>query len=354
MERSDIRVSLSTCEAAPGFASLNPGYDVRISMHRLISLAAFALAASFHFTTISAAQQAYPTKTVRLILPFGPASATDITARLFADRLSARWGKPVVVENRPGGDGLVSLNAMVDAHDDHALWFGPAGLFNVLPYGHDALPFDIKRDIAPIASVSQVVLALSMPATMNVDTVDAMVKLIRAQPGKLNGAASQGISDFLLFGFVKQMGLDIARVPYRDIMQAPNDLVENRIQVLSTSYAVVQPLAKAGRIKVLVVTSRQRAPSAPDIPTAVEAGYPDLTFESIGGLFGPPSMPEPLRESIAAEFKNIAQEPIIAKRLGDTGQILSVLGPADFAKSVDEQRNKLVELAKVLGLKAAQ
>ena len=323
-------------------------------MLRRICSIAFAVTACLQLVGGVAAQQAYPTKTVRLILPFGPASATDITARLFADRLSKRWGKPVVVENRPGGDGLVSLNAMVDAHDDHALWFGPAGLFNVLPYGHDTLPFDLKRDLVPVVSVSQVVLALSMPASMNVDTVDAMVKLIRAQPGKLNGAASQGISDFLLFGFVKQMGLDIARVPYRDIMQAPNDLVENRIQVLSTSYAVVQPLAKAGRIKVLVVTSRQRAPSAPEIPTAIEAGYPDLTFESIGGVFGPRNMPDGLRESIAAEFKTIAEEPIIAKRLGDTGQILTVLGPADFAKSVDEQRAKLADLAKVLGLKAAQ
>lgn len=322
-------------------------------MHRLICSVAVALAASFHPGS-AAAQQAYPTKTVRFILPFGPASATDITARLFADRLSQRWSKPVVVENRPGGDGLVSLNAFVDARDDHVLWFGPAGVFNVLPYGHDKLPFDVKRDLVPIVSISQVVLALSMPATINVNSVDEMVKLIRAQPGKLNGAAAQGLSDFLLFGFARQKGLDLARVPYRDIMQAPNDLVESRIQVLSTSYAVVQPLAKAGRIKVLAVTSRQRAPSAPEVPTAIEAGYPDLTFESIGGVFGPRDMTDTVRDSIAAEFRKIAEDPVIAKRLGDTGQIMSVLGPSEFAKGVDEQRDKLAGLAKVLGVKAAQ
>jgi tripartite-type tricarboxylate transporter receptor subunit TctC len=323
-------------------------------MQRLICSAAVALAASFHFAGGAVAQQAYPTKTVRFILPFGPASATDITARLFADRLSQRWNKPVVVENRPGGDGLVSLNAFVDARDDHVLWFGPAGVFNVLPYGHDKLPFDVKRDLVPIVSISQVVLALSMPATMNINSVDEMVKLIRAQPGKLNGAAAQGLSDFLLFGFAKQKALDIARVPYRDIMQAPNDLVESRIQVLSTSYAVVQPLAKAGRIKVLAVTSRQRAPSAPEVPTAIEAGYPDLTFESIGGVFGPRDMPDTVRDGIAAEFRKIAEDPIIAKRLGDTGQIMSVLGPSEFAAGVAEQRDKIATLAKVLGVKAAQ
>ena len=109
------------------------------------------------------AQQTFPTRTVHFILPFGAASASDATARLFAERLSARWGKPVVVENRPGGDGLVSLDAFIGAHDDHTMWFGPAGTFNVLPYQHDRLPFDPKRDLNPIASVSEVVLAVSTP-----------------------------------------------------------------------------------------------------------------------------------------------------------------------------------------------
>jgi len=189
---------------------------------------------------------------------------------------------------------------------------------------------------------------------MNVETVDQLVAMARAQPGKLNAAAAQGISDFLLFGFIKSVGLEIVRVPYRDIMQAPNDLAESRIQVLSTSLAVVQPLSKAGRIKVLAVTSRQRAPSMPDVPTAAEAGYPALTFESIGGVFGPRGMPDKLRESIAADFQKVAKDPIIAQRLGATGQIMSVLGPAEFGARVQEQRNKLAALAKTLGLKAAQ
>ena len=300
------------------------------------------------------AQQMFPTRTVHFILPFGAASASDTTARLFAERLSARWGKPVVVENRPGGDGLVSLDAFVGAHDDHTMWFGPAGTFNVLPYQHDTLPFDPKRDLNPIASVSEVVLAVSTPVSMNVNSIDELVAMARAQPGKLNAAAANGISDFLLFGFFKSMGLQIVRVPYRDIMQAPSDLAQSRIQVLSTSLAVVQPLSKAGRIKVLAVTSRQRAPSAPDVPTAAEAGYPALTFESIGGVFGPRDMADKLRESIAADFQKIAEDPIIAKRLGDTGQIMSVLGPAQFGARVQEQRDKLAKLAKTLGVKEAQ
>jgi tripartite-type tricarboxylate transporter receptor subunit TctC len=321
-------------------------------MMRRIAWVALAVAASLHVGGATA--QTFPTKTVRFILPYGPASASDMTARLFADRLSKLWNKPVLVENRPGGDGLVSLEAFVQAHDDHVLWFGPAGAFNVLPYGHDTLPFDPKRDINPIVSVSQVVLAVSMPSSMNVDTLEALIALARREPGKLNAAAAQGISDFLLFGFAKRVGIDIVRVPYRDIMQAPNDLVGGRIQVLSTSFAVVQPLANAGRIKVLAVTSRQRAPSAPDIPTAAEAGYPDLTFESIGGVYGPRDMAPALREQIAVDFKKVAEDPVIPKRLGDTGQIITLLGPAEFAARVSAQRDRLAELAKILGVKAMQ
>jgi len=323
-------------------------------MIQLIKLATLALAAGFQLIGGAAAQQVFPTRTVRFILPYGPGSASDTTARLFAERLSARWGKPVVVENRPGGDGLVSLDAFAGAHDDHTMWFGPAGAFNVLPYQHDTLPFDPKRDLNPIASVSEVVLAVSTPVSMNVSSVDDLVAMARAQPGKLNAAAANGISDFLLFGFFKSMGLQVARVPYRDIMQAPSDLAESRIQVLSTSLAVVQPLSKAGRIKVLVVTSAQRAPSSPEAPTAAEAGYPALTFESIGGVFGPRDMPDKLRESIAADFQKIAEDPIIAKRLADTGQIISVLGPAQFGARVQEQRDRLAELARTLGVKPAQ
>ena len=321
-------------------------------MRRFFAIA--AIAAALQFTGAAQAQQAYPTRTVRLILPFGPASATDITARLFADRLTQRWGKSVVVENRPGGDGLVSLKTFVDAHDDHTLFFGPAGAFLVHLYDPDAPPYDLS-DIVPIVQIYVTVLAISVPASLNVNTIGELVALARAEPGKLNVAAASGNSDFLIFGFFKSMGLQIVKVPYRDIMQAPNDLAENRIQVLSTSLAVAQPMKQAGRIKVLIVTSKQRAQGAPDIPTAAEAGYPALTMETAGGLYGPKGMPDNLRESIAADWRNIAeQDPVIKQRLADTGQIMTLRGPTEFAKSIKEQNDQLTAIAKTLGLKTAQ
>jgi len=318
------------------------------------TLAAFAQMAGLAQMAGFAAEPTYPARTVRLILPFGAASATDITARLFADRLSARWGKPVVVENRPGGDGLVALNAFIGARDDHMLFFGPAAIFLVHLYDEEKSGYNL-RDIAPISQVYVTVLAISVPASLKLGTMDELVALARAYPGKLNAAAATGNSDFLIFGFIKSRSLQIAKVPYRDIMQAPNDLAEDRIQILSSSLAVAQPMMRAGRIKVLLVTSRQRALGQPEIPTAAEAGYPELTMETSGGLYGPPQMPPSLRESIARDFREIAEaDPIIAKRLADTGQIMTLRGPAEFARSIEEQNQQLGALAKTLGLKSAQ
>ena len=181
------------------------------------------------------------------------------------------------------------------------------------------------------------------------------MSLIRAQPGKLNAAAANGNADFLLFGFLKGSGLQVAKVPYRDIMQAPNDLSEGRIHLLATSLAVVLPQLQGGRIKVLAVTSRQRAASAPDVPTAAEAGYPALELESPIGVFGPRGMARELRERVADDIKAVAAaDPVIATRLAATGQSVNVRGPAEFAAAIDELRAKLAATAKTLGIKPAR
>jgi tripartite-type tricarboxylate transporter receptor subunit TctC len=324
---------------------------MKLPRRRFLHLAATAVGAPALSRLAQA--QTYPTRTVRFIVPYGPASATDMNARMFADRLAARWGKPVVIENRPGGDGLVSLGAFVAANDDHTLFFGPSGTFAVHPYEHEKLPYVAERDLLPIASVSIVIVALSTPAALKLGSLDELVALARAQPGKLNASAAAGNSDFLLFGFLKGAGLQVVKVPYRDIMQAPGDLAEGRIQILMTSLAVVQAPMQAGRVKVLAVASRIRAASAPDVPTVREAGYPALELEAPMGLFGPRGMASELRERIAADVQAVF-DPVIATRLEATGQTPHVRGPADFAAAVEQQRAKLAAIAKVLGIKSAQ
>jgi tripartite-type tricarboxylate transporter receptor subunit TctC len=335
-----------------GCYSAAPSPGMELLMARLLLLIALLV----NWQGIAgAAELDYPTRPVRFIVPFGPASGTDIAARLFADRLAARWGKPVLVENRPGGDGLVAITAFTGAGDDHTLLFAPVGTFAVHPYEHAKLPYDAARDLLPIASISTIVLAVSASESLKIGSLGELVSLVRAQPGKLNAAAANGNANFLLFGFLKSSGLQVAKVPYRDILQAPNDLAEGRIDLLMTSLAVVQPQMQAGRIKVLAVTGRTRAPSAPEVPTAVEAGYPALELESLVGVFGPRGMPVELREYVADGLRSAAAaDPVISTRLAATGQIVAVRGPDEFAAGIAALRAKLAATAETLGIRSAQ
>jgi tripartite-type tricarboxylate transporter receptor subunit TctC len=232
-------------------------------MNRSVVVAVLGLLA---LSTPASHAQQWPQRTVKFIVPFGPGSATDIDARLFADRLASRWGKSVVVDNRPGGDGFVAIAAFTGANDDHTLLFASAGTFTVHPYEHEKLPYDARRDLLPIACVSAVVLAISVTESLKVGSLKELAALARARPGELNAAAAQGLSDFLLSGFQAGAGLQMSRIPYRDILQAPNDLAEGRIQLLMTSLAVALPQMQTGRIKVLAVNSQSRAPAAPNVP----------------------------------------------------------------------------------------
>src|SRR5215475_1338095 len=151
-------------------------------MSRLILLVAAALVAVTHDVT-GAAAQSYPQRAVRFILPFGPGAGADITARMLAERLSVRWGKAVVVENRPGGDGMVAITAFTSANDDHTLLFGPTSTFTAHPYTHDKLPYDPERDLIPVASVAVIVVALASPASLEVASLADFVAMAQQHPG---------------------------------------------------------------------------------------------------------------------------------------------------------------------------
>jgi tripartite-type tricarboxylate transporter receptor subunit TctC len=301
-----------------------------------------------------ASAQSWPQRTVRLLLPLGPGSGTDIGARLLSDRLAQRWGQPVVVENRPGGDGIVAIGAFVSANDDHVLLFAPGSSFTAHPYMHDNLPYK-PADLATIARVSNTLIAMSVPSGMPANSLKELVALIRAQPGKINWAGVTGGLSFMWEGFLKTEGLEMAKIPYRNAVEAANDLAQGRVQVYRSALAIVQPQIQAGRVKALAMSNSVRAPASPDIPTSAEAGYPYLEFDGLVGLFGPSSMPMTLRERIAADVKAVMDaDPTIGDRLVKTGQIVNPGGPAEFAKAIDDQRARIAAAAKVIGVNPKQ
>jgi tripartite-type tricarboxylate transporter receptor subunit TctC len=296
----------------------------------------------------ASAQQAWPARPVKFILTLGPGSGVDIEARLFADRLSQRWGQPVVVENRPGGDGIVAINAFVSAHDDHVLLFSPTSSFTAHLFLHDHLPYK-PADLLPIARVSNTIVAVSVPTSMNIDSLAKLVALARAEPGKLNWAGVTGALDFLFAGWLQEENLSMTKVAYKNPVDAANDLAEGRVQVYESAMAIVRPQVQSGKIKLLAVTTGVRAPTQPDVPTVKEAGFPSLAVDGLTGLFGPAGMPFALRQRIASDVRAVA-DATIKDRLEATGQILNVGGPDEFAQSIDAQRAQVANFAKKLGV----
>jgi tripartite-type tricarboxylate transporter receptor subunit TctC len=312
------------------------------------AMAVAVLGAAARLTPAAFADEAWPTRPVKFILTLGPGSGTDIGARLLADRLAQRWGQPVVVENRPGGDGIVAINAFVSAHDDHQLLFSPTSSFTAHPFLHDHLPYQ-PSDLAPIARVSNTVIAISAPSSLNVNSLDQLMAMARAESGKLNWAGLTGALDFIFAGWLKQEGLDITKVAYKNPVDAANDVAEGRVQVYESALAIVRPQLQSGKIKLLAVTNTARAPSEPNVPTVEEAGQPALTIDGLVGLFGPNDMPMTLRRRIAADIGAVADNTI-KERLIATGQLLNVGGPDEFQKSIEAQRAQVAAFAKELGI----
>jgi tripartite-type tricarboxylate transporter receptor subunit TctC len=290
----------------------------------------------------------WPTRPVRFILTLGPGSGADIGARLLADKLSQRWGQPVIVDNRTGGDGIVAINAFVSAHDDHVLLFSPTSSFTAHPFLHDHLPYK-PSDLVPITRVSNTFVAVSVPTSLNVDSLAKFVALAREKPGQLNWAGLTGALDFLLAGWLQQENLNVAKIAYKNPVDAANDLAEGRVQFYESAFAIVRPQLQTGKIKVLAVTNTVRAPNLPDLPTVAEAGFPGLTVDGLVGLFGPTGMSNALRDKITADIRAVADDTI-RDRLLTTGQLLNIGGADEFAKSLEQQRQQIADFAKKLGV----
>jgi tripartite-type tricarboxylate transporter receptor subunit TctC len=289
-----------------------------------------------------------------VILPLPPGGATDLAARLFAQRLAERWGQPVIVENRQGADGIPAVVSFLGARDNHTLMFSFAGLITINPIIHDKLPYDPARDLVPIASAADNFFGVAVSETLKIASLGDFIKVVRGQPGKLNWAATPGLPDYIFAALQKSAGIEMAQVSYRDFAPALQDLGEGRIHVVVTGLALLLPQVQTGKAKMLMVTNRERAPLAPDVPTAKEAGYPDLTFDGVVGFYGWRDMPDDLKERIAADVRAVGADPAVSARIENAGSIVRVGSPAEFAAAIEEQRAKIAAIAQPIGRKSTR
>jgi len=311
-----------------------------------------ALVATPSATMAQTMPQSWPERPVRFIVTLGPGSGVDIGTRLLADRLSRRWGQPVVVENRPGGDGLVAIGAFLGANDDHVLLAAPSGSFTAHPYVLKSVPYKLA-DVVPVARVSNTVIVMAAPASLQVKSFAELVAMARAQPGSLNWAGTTGSNEFLFAAFLKSAGLVMSKVPYRNLVEAANDLAIGRIELNVTAYAIARPQLQAGKVRLLAVTNSARAAILPEVPTIAEAGYPELALDGLVGFFGHAGMSDRTRERIAAEVRE-AMDSVVEDRLNLTGQVPNFGGPAEFAAAMERQRARIAAAAKELGIAPSQ
>jgi tripartite-type tricarboxylate transporter receptor subunit TctC len=296
--------------------------------------------------------QDWPQHTVRLITPLGPGSGMDIAARTFAEKLSQRWGQPVVVENRQGGDGIPAVQSMMADRDGHSLMFTFAGIISINPVIHDKLPYDPAHDVVPIAAAVDATLALAVSSTLMAENLRDIIALAKAEPGKLNWAATTGLPLYVIAALEKNAGIDITQISYRDFAPAFQDFATGRVQLIATGITLLLPQVASGRGRFLMVPNRDRSPLAPDVPTAAEAGFPDLTFNAVNGLYGGRDMPETVKAKIAADVRAVASDPAVAERLKPTGAVMRPGTTADFVAAIEEQRAKVAAVAETLKSKS--
>ena len=297
---------------------------------------------------------AWPERPVRLVTPSAAGSGGDIVARTLAEQFSKRWRQPVVVENRPGADGFLAVEALTASRDGHSLLVGTHSLVTVNPLLHEKLPYDPVRDLAPISLLYDDFLAIFASPTLGLKTLADAAGALRAEPGKLNYATVAGSPYLAMLGFLKENGLDAVFVSYRNANMALPDLAEGRLQLALLPLAIAKGSVLDGKLKMLAVTNTARSPAFADVPTVAEAGFPGLTFGGLIGMFGTKEMNTELRERVAADARRALEEPATKDRLAALGIAVRGTTPGEFAAVLDEQRAKWAKIAAAHGVRPTQ
>jgi tripartite-type tricarboxylate transporter receptor subunit TctC len=305
---------------------------------------------------VSGAQaQQWPTRPITVISPYPPGGTNDIVGRLFTDKMAAKLGQPIVVENRPGAAGIVgSLAVSRAAPDGYTLLIANNGALVVQPLVSAQAKYDVLTSFTPIARLAVSYPYLGINADLPVNTLAELVEYARKMPGKLNfGSAGTGSFGQFCSEMLKlQSGIDMVHVPYRGSSAAVTDLAGGQIQVMFDPLVLSQK--ESGRVRVLAMTGPQRSKRYPDIPTTKEAGFPDLDPIGWFGFFGPPGLPKEIVQKFADAAAEVAKDPEIAQRLEAAGVDPGFLPPDQFAATLAPYKAKFEDIAKRANIQVAQ
>jgi tripartite-type tricarboxylate transporter receptor subunit TctC len=313
------------------------------------------VAAAFTCCAWLSSAQNYPSKPVRIVVPFPPGGGADIVGRSISPALTASLGQPVIIDNRPGADGQIGAAQVAKAPPDgYTLLVGTTGPMVINPALEAKMAYDTLRDFAPITQLITQPIALIVHPSLPVSTVSQFVALAKAKPGQLNyGSSGIGGGTHLAAEiFAWLTGIKMVHVPYKGTAQATTDLISGQVQVLFTSISVVLPHIQVNRLKALAVGSEKRMPMLPQVPTMMEGGIKGFDASSWYGLFAPAGTPADVVKRLNTDTVNALRSPDIEKLLSSQGALPVGNSSEQFHAHIRSELVKWKRTVDMAGVKA--
>jgi tripartite-type tricarboxylate transporter receptor subunit TctC len=302
-----------------------------------------------------AVAQTYPDRAIRILVGFTPGSATDVSARVFAQKLSDTWGVPVTIENVPGGGGSVAAERVARSPaDGYMLYWGANGAMTINPSLQPSTTFDPARDLAPIARLLVAPSILAVNNDVPAKTVVELIALAKAQPGKLSCASpGTGTPQHIACEvFRRQAGIEIVHVPYRGANFT--DVIGGRVTMTFQNAGAILPIVREGKLRPLAMTAPQRSPNMPDYPTMVEAGVPDFDVTSWFGLLAPVGTPAAIIAKLNKEAVKIVSQPGLREKYALIGLDVVSDAPDAFAEIIRSDIARWAKVIKDAGIKPSE
>ncbi len=302
-------------------------------------------------TVTAWAQDVWPSKPIRIIVPYSAGSAADAAARIAAEKLTPVLGQPVVIENRAGGAGAVGMQAGAAAKPDgYTLIVSPGSAMSAAMALSASLPYDPVKDFVPVGLISTAPVGLVVGKDHKANTIQEFIAMAKAAPGKHSYASSGGVLELVVEALKQKAGIDLLGVTYKGPTEGAIDVMSGRVDLLSASLSSVAPNVQAGRMKALAVMSPQRWSGMPNVPTMIEAGYKDFQVVGWNGLFAPAGTPAPIVNRLNAELNKLLLLPDVKKQFDTLGFEVVHLTPAQFTAFLADDIARFEGISKAAGI----
>ncbi len=297
------------------------------------------------------AQQAYPNKPIRLIVPFPPGGANNLLARLVGQKLGESWGQQVLVENRPGADGIIGAEALLKSPPDGYALMLVNSTHVTIPLLHRRVPFDAIRDFAPVATVSSSELILVLHPSVPANNLQEFIALAKSKPGQLNFASSGSATHLAGESFNIVAGVKMQHIPYKGGAPAITDLIGGQVQLAFAPPINVVPHIKSGRLRAIAITGGARFPALAQVPTLVEAGLPGFDVKAWYGVLAPVGTAKEIIDRLSAEIGKIMAMSDIKEKLDGQGMAPFISTPEQFAELMKADTAKYAKIIKTANIK---